>query len=244
MPEVNLVGISASYGRITALRDVDLHVPDGGVVGVLGANGAGKSTLMKVLSGLHRSSAGSATLDGRDIVRLKAESMVRLGMALVPEGRRLFADMTVEDNLLLGGYTVTHSVKTLRSRMTEVVDLFPRVGERLGQQAGTLSGGEQQMVAIGRALMSKPKVLLLDEPSLGLAPIVVADVMDRLSALRREQGLTLILVEQNLYSASRVVDRCVVLSHGSIALDVPTSDLIGDTRLQNTYLGVSVDADG
>lgn len=244
MPELHVAGLTSQYGQIVAVRDLSFSVPDGGAVGVLGANGAGKSTLMRTLAGLHRPTAGTVTFDGADITGLSAERIVRRGVALVPEGRHVFKDMTVEENLLLGGYSVTRSQSKLHKRLPPVYDLFPRLAERRRQLAGTLSGGEQQMVALGRGLMSQPTILLLDEPSLGLAPIIVAEVMDRLAELRRATGMTIILVEQNLHVARRVVDRCIVIARGELVADGSTEELMRDDQIEAAYLGAERPAPG
>jgi branched-chain amino acid transport system ATP-binding protein len=230
--------ISALYGAIQALRNVSLHVSPGEVVTLLGANGAGKTTLMKVVSGLHPSAKGKLLFEGRNIVGLPAERILRLGVGQVPEGRQLFAPLTVLDNLILGAYVRFRGrgKKEVPRDLESVFQLFPVLQERQRQRAGTLSGGEQQMVAIGRTLMARPKLLLLDEPSLGLAPLVVAGIFRVIRSLR-ERGTTILLVEQNAKAALKVADRGYVLETGRIILDGETEDLLNNKEVQRAYLG-------
>jgi branched-chain amino acid transport system ATP-binding protein len=230
--------ISALYGAIQALRNVSLHVSLGEVVTLLGANGAGKTTLMKVVSGLHPSVKGKLLFEGRNIAGLPAERILRLGVGQVPEGRQLFAPLTVLDNLILGAYVRFRGQekKEVGRDLESVFQLFPVLQERQRQRAGTLSGGEQQMVAIGRTLMARPKLLLLDEPSLGLAPLVVAGIFRVIRSLR-ERGTTILLVEQNAKAALKVADRGYVLETGRIILDGETEDLLNNKEVQRAYLG-------
>jgi branched-chain amino acid transport system ATP-binding protein len=230
--------ISALYGAIQALRNVSLHVSLGEVVTLLGANGAGKTTLMKVVSGLHPSAKGKLLFEGRNIVGLPAERILRLGVGQVPEGRQLFAPLTVLDNLILGAYVRFRGQekKEVGRDLESVFQLFPVLQERQRQRAGTLSGGEQQMVAIGRTLMARPKLLLLDEPSLGLAPLVVAGIFRVIRSLR-ERGTTILLVEQNAKAALKVADRGYVLETGRIILEGETEDLLNNKEVQRAYLG-------
>jgi len=232
-------GLSARYGAVAALRDVSLEVRAGELVALIGANGAGKSTLLRAIAGLVAPAAGRVALDGRDVTGQPPEAMIRAGVALVPERRRVFADLTVLDNLELGGYALPrgHDFRSrLEAGVEEAYRLFPVLRRRRDQLAGTLSGGEQQMLAIGRALMTRPRLLLCDEPSLGLAPLVVAEIMRLLSTLR-EAGTTILLVEQNARMALRSADRAYVLEVGSVVLSGAASDLLQDDQLKAAYLG-------
>ena len=232
-------GLSARYGAVAALRDVSLDVRAGELVALIGANGAGKSTLLRAIAGLVAPAAGRVALDGRDVTGQAPEAMIRAGVALVPERRRVFAPLTVLDNLELGGYALPRG-RDFRSRLEAGVEeayrLFPVLRRRRDQLAGTLSGGEQQMLAIGRALMTRPRLLLCDEPSLGLAPLVVAEIMRLLSTLR-EAGTTILLVEQNARMALRSADRAYVLEVGSVVLSGAATDLLEDDQLKAAYLG-------
>jgi branched-chain amino acid transport system ATP-binding protein len=232
-------GLSARYGAVAALRDVSLEVRAGELVALIGANGAGKSTLLRTIAGLVAPAAGRVALDGRDVTGQAPEAMIRAGVALVPERRRVFAPLTVLDNLELGGYALPRG-RDFRGRLEAGVEeayrLFPVLRRRRDQLAGTLSGGEQQMLAIGRALMTRPRLLLCDEPSLGLAPLVVAEMMRLLSTLRAE-GTTILLVEQNARMALRAADRAYVLEVGSVVLSGAATDLLEDDQLKAAYLG-------
>ena len=232
-------GLSARYGAVAALRDVSLDVHAGELVALIGANGAGKSTLLRAIAGLVAPAAGRVALDGRDVTGQAPEAMIRAGVALVPERRRGFAPLTVLDNLELGGYALPrgHDFRSrLEAGVEEAYRLFPVLRRRRDQLAGTLSGGEQQMLAIGRALMTRPRLLLCDEPSLGLAPLVVAEIMRLLSTLR-EAGTTILLVEQNARMALRSADRAYVLEVGSVVLSGAATDLLEDDQLKAAYLG-------
>ena len=236
---LEVTGLSARYGAVAALRDVSLEVRAGELVALIGANGAGKTTLLRAIAGLVAPAAGRVTLDGRDVTGQAPEAMIRAGVALVPERRRVFAPLTVLDNLELGGYALPRG-RDFRSRLEAGVEeayrLFPVLRRRRDQLAGTLSGGEQQMLAIGRALMTRPRLLLCDEPSLGLAPLVVAEIMRLLSTLR-EAGTTILLVEQNARMALRSADRAYVLEVGSVVLSGAAADLLEDDQLKAAYLG-------
>jgi branched-chain amino acid transport system ATP-binding protein len=236
---LEVTGLSARYGAVAALRDVSLEVRAGELVALIGANGAGKSTLLRAIAGLVAPAAGRVTLDGRDVTGQAPEAMIRAGVALVPERRRVFAPLTVLDNLELGGYALPRG-RDFRTRLAAGVEeayrLFPVLRRRRDQLAGTLSGGEQQMLAIGRALMTRPRLLLCDEPSLGLAPLVVAEMMRLLSTLR-EAGTTILLVEQNARMALRFADRAYVLEVGSVVLSGAATDLLEDDQLKAAYLG-------
>ena len=234
---VNLLEIDeldVRYGQIQALKGVSLRVEEGEIVALLGANGAGKTTLMRTISGLLRPRAGHVRFRGEDIARVGADRIVRLGISHAPEGRRVFPTLTVAENLMLGGYT--RAPDEAAQSLKQVLRMFPRLEERSRQFAGTLSGGEQQMLAIGRALMAKPRLLLLDEPSLGLAPIIVRDIFRSLRQIR-QQGMTLLLVEQNARMALKLADRGYVLETGRIALQASARDLLESPEVQATYLG-------
>ncbi len=225
--------IYCSYGPIDALRGISIEAPKGSVVCILGPNGAGKSTTLKAIAGVVRPRKGRVTLDGRDVTRLGPSSKLSEGIALAPEGRRILADFSVRDNLRVGGHLLSRSKLELRIR--GVVELFPLLGERMNQPGGSLSGGEQQMLAIARALMTEPDVLLLDEPSLGLAPIVTRQMFDAVARVR-EQGTTTVLVEQNSLALT-VADHGYVLSEGRLRHDAPAQELFGDERVRRAYLG-------
>ena len=230
--------VSAFYGAIQALRNVSLHVNPGEMVALLGANGAGKTTLMKVVSGLHPLAKGKLFFSGQNIAGLPAERVLRLGVGQVPEGRQIFAPLSVLDNLLLGAYVrfKGEGKKEVYKDLDSIFEMFPVLQERQKQRAGTLSGGEQQMVAIGRTMMSRPKLLLLDEPSLGLAPLVVGGIFQTIRLLR-DRGTTILLVEQNAKAALRVADRGYVLETGRIILEGETEDLLNNKEVQRAYLG-------
>jgi branched-chain amino acid transport system ATP-binding protein len=231
-----LDAVSAGYGSFRALFDVSLEVGEGQAVGVIGPNGAGKTTLMRVISGLLPLRGGTMTLDGRAIAGLAAHRMVEQGIAHVPEHRRLFPRLTVEDNLRIGAF-IPRARKHFTAQLARVYDLFPRLAERRAQPAGTLSGGEQQMCAIGRALMSRPKILLMDEPSAGLAPRVVAQVFELVHRIRAE-GLTVLIVEQNVQQVLDVVDRAYLLEVGSIRLAGSAAELKGNDVIRKAYMGL------
>ena len=226
--------LETAYGPIRALDGVSFEVEQGSITAVLGANGAGKTSLLRTLSGLVRARAGRIRLEGRNIGQLPVERIVRLGMAHVPEGRGVISELSVEDNLRLGGLWRGGGG---RDGLAGVYETFPRLAERGAQPASTLSGGERQMLVIGRALMSKPRLLLLDEPSLGLAPIVAAQIMRLVRDLRRDTGLTVLLVEQNAKAALSVADRGIVLSLGRIVADDDPQSLAADDGLRHAYLG-------
>ncbi len=226
--------LETAYGPIQALDGVSFEVEQGSITAVLGANGAGKTSLLRTLSGLVRARAGRIRLEGRNIGQLPVERIVRLGMAHVPEGRGVISELSVEDNLRLGGLWRGGGG---REGLGGVYETFPRLAERGGQPASTLSGGERQMLVIGRALMSRPRLLLLDEPSLGLAPIVAAQIMRLVRDLRQHTGLTVLLVEQNAKAALSVADRGIVLSLGRIVADDDPHSLAADHALRHAYLG-------
>jgi branched-chain amino acid transport system ATP-binding protein len=229
--------LHAAYGEIEVLHGVNLAVEKGQIVALLGANGAGKSTTIKAIMGLVKPSAGRILLDGRDLTGQPAHLAARAGIALVPEGRRVFKKMTVEENLLVGG--VVRTAAEVREALADVYGLFPRLSERRRQVGGTLSGGEQQMLAIGRALMSRPDFLLMDEPSLGLAPLVVESVHQAIDRIRREMGIGGILVEQNVAVALTVATRAYVLMRGSVVLEGDPKTLAASPELRDAYLGMT-----
>ena len=230
---LNVEDIYCSYGSIEAVRGVSLEAPDGSVVCILGANGAGKSTTLKAIAGVVRPRKGKVTLDGQDVTRVGPAGKLSRGIALAPEGRRILPDFSVRDNLRIGGHLLPR--RKLDARIAELAELFPLLRERMGQPGGSLSGGEQQMLAIARALMTEPKVLLLDEPSLGLAPIVTRQMFDAVARIR-ERGTTTVLVEQNSMALS-VADHGYVLSEGRLDHEGPARELFGDERLRRAYLG-------
>jgi branched-chain amino acid transport system ATP-binding protein len=234
--------LRAGYGRAEVLHGVSFEAAPGSVITVIGPNGAGKSTLLNTLMGVIPS-RGVLDFDGQDVGALPLEERVMLGMALVPEKRELFGSMPVEDNLLLGGYRQMRLRNRLwRERLDDVYSIFPRLKERRLQLAGTLSGGERQMLAVGRALMSRPRLLMLDEPSLGLAPLVVRDIFRTIDSLR-QTGVTILLVEQNARAALEVADHGYVLEMGEIALKGAARELAGDARVIDTYLGAAAKKD-
>jgi branched-chain amino acid transport system ATP-binding protein len=234
---LQLEKFSVSYGSVEAVHAVDLTVQKGEIVTVIGPNGAGKTTLLSAIMGL-QPSRGTLSLDGEAVRRVSVEAMVERGVALVPEKRELFGEMSVGDNLLLGGFARwRRGQRDQAGRMEEVFAIFPRLKERRAQMAATLSGGERQMLAIGRALMARPQLLMLDEPSLGLAPLIVREVLQVVSSLRNH-GVSVLLVEQNARAALRTADRAYVLEMGAVALSGPAAELIHDKRIMETYLGL------
>lgn len=235
MPMLSARDLVVRYGSIEAVRGISFEVEEGEIVALLGTNGAGKTTTMHALAGLESVASGSVMLDGKEITGLEPEVTVRRGLALCPEGRRIFGRLTVEQNLRLGGIPLSGSGE-LGARMGYVRALFPRLEERSGQLAASLSGGEQQMLAIGRALMAKPRVLLMDEPSLGLAPIVVGEIFDLIRVLNGE-GLTIVLVEQNAHLALEVSDRAYLMVNGRIEASGAAGDLQKQADLDSLFLG-------
>ncbi|NTV41768.1 MAG: ABC transporter ATP-binding protein [Syntrophobacteraceae bacterium] len=231
---LKVIGISAGYGSVQVLRRVSFHVDAGEIVALIGANGAGKSTLLRTISGVHRPSAGEILFMGTPIHSLSPENIVRMGLVQVPEARQLFPNLTVLENLELGGYV--HGRKHVRTSLDEMFQLFPILSERRRQKAGTLSGGEQQMLSIARALMARPRLLLLDEPSLGLAPLIVEEIYERIQALHNT-GTPILLVEQNALGALAVAERAYVLETGRIVLSGNTRELMEHDDVQRAYLG-------
>jgi branched-chain amino acid transport system ATP-binding protein len=241
---LTLKNLDVSYGKVRALRRASLHVKAGEIVALIGGNGAGKTTLLSAVSGLIRPGGGEIMFEGADISRSAPDRIVRAGVSHVPERRLVFKPMSVEDNLLLGSYVRHRFGRTTEtaSDMADIFAMFPVLRERRGQAAGTLSGGEQQMLAIGRALMARPRLLLLDEPGLGLAPTVARDIFRRIADLRRERGLTVLLVEQNAKSALKIADRGYVLETGRVILQGSSEELLANRDVQRAYLGRDVDA--
>jgi branched-chain amino acid transport system ATP-binding protein len=230
--------LNAYYGRVRALKDLSLNVSEGEIVAVIGPNGAGKTTLLNAISGLVPAQSGEIAFEGQPIAQLAPEKIVRLGISQVPERRQIFSTMSVLDNLILGAY---HRYRrdgkaAIERDLDFVFEIFPRLKDRSKQQAGTMSGGEQQMLALGRAWMSRPRLLLMDEPSLGLAPLIVKEIM-RVSAELREQGMTLLIVEQNAHAALDLADRAYVMETGQAVLEGAADELAADPRVQAAYLG-------
>ncbi len=238
MPLLAVADLRTFYGDTEALKGISFEVDPGEIVALLGSNGAGKTTTLRTLSGLQRPRSGSVRFDGRDITRARAHDVVAMGLGHVPEGRRVFPGLTVEENLNLGGYLSRRDAGLIGRRRDRAYELFPRLHERRQQYAGTLSGGEQQMLAMGRALMSQPKLLCLDEPSMGLAPLLAATIL-RIVAEIRSRGTAVLMVEQNARQALRLADRAYVLETGSIVLSGRAADLASDPRVQAAYLGGS-----
>ena len=235
MPMLEVEGIHSYYGNIHALKDVSITVEKGEIVTIIGANGAGKSTMLKTTSGLLKPRKGKIRLEDEEITRLKPHQIVMKGVVQVPEGRRVFGTLTVMENLDMGAFTCKDS-QTIKANQERVFDLFPRLKERANQVAGTLSGGEQQMLAMGRGLMTNPKVLLLDEPSMGLAPVLVDDIFDTIRQLH-SSGTTILLVEQNARLALQVASRGYVLQSGEVVLNDTTENLAKDEMVCKAYLG-------
>ena len=231
---LNIQGIHVYYGNIHAIKDVSFHVHPGEIVTLIGANGAGKSTVLKTISGLLRTKTGEITFDGQDIRTTAPHKIVGMGLAHVPEGRRVFLSMTVEENLEMGAFT--QPISGVSVSLADVYERFPRLKERRRQIAGTLSGGEQQMLAMGRALMSRPRLLMLDEPSMGLAPILVQQIFDIIRELHAA-GTTILLVEQNARMALSIADRGYVLETGSIVLEGTGQELMQSDAVKKAYLG-------
>ena len=234
---LSIKNLISGYGKIQVLHDINMEVPDGKIIGVIGRNGAGKSTLLNTISGLVRLMQGEITLNG-ETIPTKPHKVVRNGIIQVPEGRRIFPSLTVKENLVMGGYLASQN--EIEERMVEVFDLFPVLKERTKQQAGTLSGGEQQMLAMGRGLMADPAILLLDEPSLGLAPILFREVFDMIEKCNQERCMTIILVEQNARMALKMSDYAYVLEDGNIVIEGVGVDLLKNDKVQSAYLGASV----
>jgi branched-chain amino acid transport system ATP-binding protein len=229
--------LHVSYDGIKALQGISLDVPEGKIIALLGANGAGKSTTLRTIMGIVKPESGSIDFEGESLLGLKSFQVVEKGIALVPEGRRVFANLSVKENLSLGAYTRKDKEK-IKADIEEIFDLFPRLEERYSQSAGTLSGGEQQMLALGRALMSKPRLLMIDEPSLGLAPVLSQDVLSKLTELNQKRSQTVLLIEQNARAALKISDYAYILETGQIKLEGPAAELATNDAVRKTYLGV------
>lgn len=236
-PLLALRGISASYGAIQALSNVSLSVPQGAIVALLGSNGAGKSSTLNAISRLIHPSAGEVTFAGSAIHRLPSDEIVRRGLVQVPEGREVFKEMSVRENLELGAF-LRGNRREMAEDLDRVFAMFPRMKERIDQRAATLSGGEQQMLAIGRALMSRPRMIMFDEPSMGLSPVLVEQIFESIQRLNREQGLTILLVEQDVRLALAVASHAYILENGEITLEGPSAQLASDPAVRKAYLGV------
>jgi len=232
---LSIKNLQVSYGAVRALHDVSLDIEQGGIVTLIGANGAGKTTTLRTISGLERCHGGSIVFDGEDITRLSAADIVRRGIGHSPEGRRVFANMSVRENLELGAYARKDS-KGIKDDFDNALTLFPRLKERISQNAGTLSGGEQQMLAMARALMGRPRLLLLDEPSLGLAPFLVKDIFSIIRNING-QGTTILLVEQNAHMALGIANHGYVLETGRTTLGAPAAELLSNDEVKKAYLG-------
>lgn len=232
---LKIEGLRVNYGGIQALRGISLEVPDGKIVTLIGANGAGKSTTLRTVTGLVKAAEGSILWDGQELLGRSIDKIIATGIAMSPEGRRVFPDMTVLENLKIGAY-LRHDKAEIDKDIQWVYSLFPRLEERSWQLAGTLSGGEQQMLAVGRALMSRPKLLLLDEPSLGLAPLVVQDIFSIIREINR-QGVTVLLIEQNANMALKIADLAYVLETGNITLSGTGAELLANESVKEAYLG-------
>jgi branched-chain amino acid transport system ATP-binding protein len=237
VPFLDIVDLNVHYGGIHALRNINMQIAKGEIASVIGANGAGKSTLLKTISSVKSFTSGAIKLNGVDIPK-QSFQLVKAGVTLVPEGRRIFGPLSVKENLMLGAYSKSDVAQVSR-KMEEVLTLFPVLRDRTKQPGGTLSGGEQQMLAIGRALMSEPQLLLLDEPSLGLAPMIIDLVLDTIVKLNEETGLTILLVEQNASLALEISDHSFVLETGEIKMRGRGIDLLDDPRVKESYLGLS-----
>jgi len=231
---LEIANVNVFYGVIHALKDISLKIEDGEIVTLIGANGAGKSTTLKAISGMQKVKNGEIRLDGKKIDSLNATDIVKLGISHVPEGRRIFSKMSVMENLEMGAYIRTDKIE-IKNDFEKVFALFPRLKERKEQIAGTLSGGEQQMLAIGRALMSRPKILLLDEPSMGLAPIIVKEIFSIIRDIN-QSGTTVLLVEQNAFMALRAADRAYIIRNGEIEIQGSAKELLQDERVKKAYL--------
>ncbi len=238
---LELTDVKVHYGKIEALKGISFTVAEGEVVTLIGANGAGKTTTLKTISGLRPLSAGTVRFEGESIGGKRPDQLVKMGICQAPEGRGIFPGMTVVENLEMGTYARKGSRASMTPEFERVYELFPRLAERRRQTGGTLSGGEQQMLAIGRSLMAKPKVLLLDEPSMGLAPQLVAQIFSIITEINR-QGITVLLVEQNAAQALRRADRAYVMETGRIVKSAPASELLADESVRNAYLGGNVEA--
>ena len=231
--------LKVSYGGIEALKGIDLDVEEGKIVALIGANGAGKSTTLRSIVGLVKPESGTINYQGQDLTKMETENLVNMGITLVPEGRRVFDNLTVLENLKIGAFS-RKDEKNIKNDLEWIYSLFPRLKERTWQLAGTLSGGEQQMLAVGRALMSRPKLLMMDEPSLGLAPLVVKEIFNIIQQIHKEHGVTILLIEQNANVSLRIADKAYVLETGKIMLEGTGAELLVNEDVKKAYLGESV----
>ncbi len=233
---LSVKNLKVNYGRIAALKDVSFEVPDGKIIALIGSNGAGKTTTLRAISGLEKAAGGSIEFKGKDVAGVQSHDLVRLGISHVPEGRKIFPTLTVRENLELAGWTVRNP-KEVKRRIEEVFHFFPRVAERVAQLGGTLSGGEQQMLAVGRAMVTGGDLLLLDEPSMGLAPVLVDEIFDKIQALNK-LGTTILLVEQNAAEALDIADFAYVLEVGYTTISGPAKEVAANPKVREAYLGV------
>ncbi|MDO4300042.1 MAG: ABC transporter ATP-binding protein [Clostridia bacterium] len=230
--------LKVKYGGITALDGISMKVPDGKIITLVGANGAGKSTTLRSITKLVTPVSGSVKYEGRELTHMNTQDIVKMGITLVPEGRHVFADMTVDENLMIGAY-LRKDKENFKRDIGFIHEMFPRLKERAKQLSGTLSGGEQQMLAVGRALMSNPKVMMMDEPSLGLAPLVVKDIFNIIQKVNKEKGVTILLIEQNANAALKIADYGYVMETGKIGLEGTGEELLANERVKELYLGKS-----
>lgn len=230
--------LRVKYGGINALNGISMKVPDGKIITLVGANGAGKSTTLRSITKLVTPVSGSITYDGKELTHMSTQDIVKLGVTLVPEGRHVFDDMTVDENLMIGAY-LRKDKENFKKDIAFIHEMFPRLKERAKQLSGTLSGGEQQMLAVGRALMSNPKVMMMDEPSLGLAPLVVKDIFNIIQKVNKERGMTILLIEQNANAALKIADYGYVMETGNIGLEGTGQELLANERVKELYLGKS-----
>ena len=233
---LSVKNLKVTFGQIQAIRDVSFEVPEGKIVTLIGANGAGKTTTLRAVSGLEKVAHGSVTFKGKDITNMEAHLLVPMGISHVPEGRKIFPTLTVRENLDIAGWTVKDKT-IVKHRVEEVFELLPRIKERVNQLGGTLSGGEQQMLAVGRALVTGGDILLLDEPSMGLAPVLVDEIFDKIVAINKK-GTTVLLVEQNASEALHIADYAYVLEVGATTISGPAKEIAADARVREAYLGV------
>lgn len=233
---LKIENLQVHYDKVQVIHDVSLEVNEGEIVTLIGSNGAGKTTLLRTISGIKRASGGSITFMGEPIHQMASHKIVEMGIGHVPEGRHVFPDMSVYENLQMGAFRRKDSQAEIKKDLEHIFDLFPRLRERSQQMAGTMSGGEQQMLAIGRAIMAKPKLYLFDEPSLGIAPLIVAEIFKMIKRMN-EEGATILLVEQNANAALKISDRAYILETGKISLEGQSSDLLNDDRVRKIYLG-------
>lgn len=237
MSLLEIKDLNVYYGNIHAIKDISLIVEKGEIVSLIGANGAGKTTTLQTISGIIRAKSGQIIYHDKDITKMKAHIILKEGIAQVPEGRRIFSHLTVYDNLMLGSYSIKDSMESKKMEIAQIYERFPRLEERQKQLAGTLSGGEQQMLAIGRAIMSRPEILILDEPSMGLAPLLVKEIFEIIKDLNKNNNTTILLVEQNAKMALSIADRAYVLETGKIIKEGNAKDLLNDDIVRKAYLG-------